>query len=85
MFFSYFISGFIPLMPYLFAVPSLAFWMSILLSLLALFIPGLRLMSAKTLKTKVWKSSIRMLVIGGVAIGVGVINHRPLVQIAELK
>ncbi len=70
MFFSYLVCGLIPLLPYLFMPLEQAFLLSIVLSLLALFILGL--VSAHLLKTKLLKSAIRMLIIGGIAIGLGV-------------
>lgn len=69
MFFSYFLTGFIPLFPYIILAPTLAFWVSIALSLLALFILGL--VGAKIFKTNIWRSGIRMLAIGGFAVLVG--------------
>ncbi len=69
MFFSYFITGFIPLFPYLIFDPTYAFGVSILLSLLALFVLGF--VGARIFKTPVWRSAIRMLVVGGVAVLIG--------------
>ncbi len=71
MFFSYFISGFIPLAPYILIDPKAAFWISITLSLIALFILGL--LSAKVSRTGVIRSGIEMLLLGGLAIAVGVL------------
>jgi VIT1/CCC1 family predicted Fe2+/Mn2+ transporter len=71
MFFSYFVCGMIPLFPYFFVAVSQAFWWSILLSLFSLFILGF--VSAKILKTKILKSATRMMLIGGLAIGLGVL------------
>ncbi len=71
MFGSYFISGLIPLFPYLLQSNTDAFWQSIIASLIALFILGF--LSAKILKTKILKNSLRMLLIGGAAIALGVI------------
>jgi len=70
MFFSYLLCGLIPLSPYLFLSLEQAFLWSVVISLLALFILGF--VSAKILKTKLLKSAFRMLVIGGIAIGLGV-------------
>lgn len=70
MFVSYFVCGFIPLFPYLIIRSDQAFWSSILVSLLSLFILGF--VSAKILKTRIWKSALRMTIIGGLAIGLGV-------------
>ncbi len=71
MFFSYFISGLIPLFPYLIQSNTSAFWQSITASLIALFILGF--LSAKILKTKLFKNALRMLLIGGSAIALGII------------
>jgi VIT1/CCC1 family predicted Fe2+/Mn2+ transporter len=71
MFFSYFAAGFIPLAPYLVFSVTAAFVISIFLSLLALFTLGL--VSSRVLKDKhTYKHAIRMLIIGGLAIGVGI-------------
>lgn len=71
MFFSYFICGLISLFPYLIFQVGHAFWWSIATSLVSLFILGF--ISAKILKTKIIKSAFRMMVIGGFAIGLGII------------
>ncbi|MEK7138341.1 MAG: VIT1/CCC1 transporter family protein [Patescibacteria group bacterium] len=71
MFFSYLIAGIIPLLPYSFLEISLALPLSILFTLIALFVLGL--FSAKISHTPILKSAIRMLVIAGIAILVGVI------------
>ena len=72
MFFSYFASGFIPLFPYIVFDVSVAFWLSILLSLLALFLLGA--VSAKYFKHKdVARHGMQMLVIGGIAVIAGVV------------
>lgn len=71
MFFSYFVSGLVPLFPYLIQNNLNAFWQSIIASLIALFILGF--LSAKILKTKILKNALRMLLIGGMAIALGVI------------
>lgn len=70
MFASYFICGLIPLFPYFFINVNQAFWWSIGISIIALFILGT--ISAKILKTKILKSALRMTIIGGLAIGLGV-------------
>lgn len=70
MFISYLVCGFIPLLPYLITQGKQAFWLSISASLLALFILGF--VSAKILKTKIYKGALRMAIIGGLAIGLGV-------------
>jgi len=71
MFFSYFVSGFIPLGPYLILDPDTAIIWSVGLSLAALFILGI--IGAKLSSTKILYSGIRMAVIGGIAIGLGVV------------
>lgn len=71
MFLSYLICGFIPLFPYLIASKEQAFWWSILVSIAALFTLGF--VSAKILKTNIFKNAFRMMIIGGLAISLGVI------------
>jgi len=71
MFFSYFLSGFIPLFPYLVLISASAVWLSIGLSLLALF--SLGVIGAKISNINVLRSGLRMLLIGGAAIFIGVI------------
>ncbi len=71
MFFSYFIFGLVPLAPYLFISVDSAFWLSIFASLVFLFVLGF--ISAKVLKTKILKNGLRMMLIGGLAIGLGVV------------
>ena len=70
MFVSYFLCGLIPIFPYWVADVGRAFWWSIFASLLALAVLGF--MSAKILKTKILKNILRMAVLGGLAIGLGV-------------
>jgi VIT1/CCC1 family predicted Fe2+/Mn2+ transporter len=69
MFFSYFISGFIPLLPYLIFSGYYALWISIVLALLSLFALGL--ISAKISGARVLRHSFRMLSMGGFAVLVG--------------
>jgi len=71
MFVSYFVAGFIPLAPYLLLAAPIALPVSILLALAALFILGA--VSAKISGTKVLQHGLEMLILGGVAIGLGVI------------
>ncbi|KKP43583.1 MAG: hypothetical protein UR31_C0002G0003 [Parcubacteria group bacterium GW2011_GWA2_33_14] len=71
MFLSYLICGFIPLFPYFIFSREQAFWWSILASLSALFLVGFT--SAKILKTNILKNSFRMMIIGGLAIILGVV------------
>jgi vacuolar iron transporter family protein len=71
MFFSYFLSGFVPLFPYVLLPVDSAFPVSVISSLAALFALGAwgGSISHKNLTT----SALRMFIIGGVAIGVGII------------
>ncbi len=71
MFISYFLSGFVPLLPYIIA-PSTkqAFPYSILASLLALFVLGL--WGAHLSKLPQMRGGLRMMIIGGIAIALGV-------------
>lgn len=71
MFVSYFVSGFVPLSPYILFEVDTAFPLSISFSLIALFILGL--ISAKIFKASALKYAIRMFLMGGMAIAVGVI------------
>lgn len=74
MFVSYMVSGFIPLFPYLVWSPAVALSASIGFSLVALFLLGV--ISAKLSKIGFLKSGLRMLFIGGIAIGIGVLVGR---------
>lgn len=69
MFVSYFLCGFIPLFPYAISASG-AFWWSIFASLAALVILGV--ISAKILTINAAKNALRMLALGGLAIGFGV-------------
>ena len=71
MFFSYFISGFVPLFPYFIAPVSIAFWLSIVLSLLILFILGVG--GARLSRLRGMRRGIRMLLVGGAAIAIGIL------------
>lgn len=64
MFLSYFISGFIILVPYLFLQTDAAKYTSLLLGIIALFVVGY-------LPAKNVKSAIRMVILGGLAVAVG--------------
>lgn len=74
MFFSYFISGLIPLLPYLALDVRGAFWTSILLSLAFLFFLGLA--GARLARVPIMRRGFRMLIVGGVAIAVGILVGR---------
>lgn len=69
MFFSYFISGLIPLLPYLFLPVSNAATVSIALSVMALFVLGL--IGARVAKIHAFRNALRMALVGGAAILVG--------------
>lgn len=71
MFVSYFVSGFVPLFPYAFFSTSTAFPFSVACSMVALSILGL--WGGFVAKTPLVRSAIRMAVIGGAAIGVGIL------------
>jgi len=79
MFFSYFFAGFIPLAPYIFVTPAGAFWISIGVSLAALFVLGA--LSAKISKINLFKNGIKMLFMGGIALTVGVIIGKLFLRI----
>lgn len=70
MFFSYFLSGFIPLFPYIILSSESAVWLSIGLSLFYLFFIGV--ISAKISNINLFRSGLRMFLIGGAAIFIGV-------------
>jgi VIT1/CCC1 family predicted Fe2+/Mn2+ transporter len=69
MFLSYFVSGFVPLSPYIFLPISLAFWISIFFSLLALFALGATV--GRFAHLGILRGGMRMFLIGGFAILVG--------------
>lgn len=71
MFISYFLAGFIPLSPYFFLEIDLALKISILFSLIALFVLGG--INAKISKLGLLRHGLEMLIIGGIAVGIGVI------------
>jgi len=70
MFVSYFISGFVPLAPYFFLPIDMAFSVSVALSLAALFALGA--VSARWSGIPVLRQGLKMAVIGGLAIFLGV-------------
>jgi VIT1/CCC1 family predicted Fe2+/Mn2+ transporter len=74
MFFSYFVSGFIPIIPYLIFDIGSAFIFSIIASFIALF--GLGAIGAKMFHSNIFRSGMRMLLIGGAAICIGVLVGR---------
>lgn len=71
MFFSYFVSGFIPLFPYAIFSGMHAFWVSIALSLIALF--SLGAVGARLSHIGIARNGFRMASIGGIAIAVGIL------------
>lgn len=71
MFFSYFVAGLLPLAPYGFLETEQAFWVSIVCSIGALFLLGAA--SAKLARVSIVRSAFRMMIIGGIAIGVGIL------------
>lgn len=70
MFSSYFLAGLIPLFPYIILDTKIAFWASILLSLISLFLLGALI--AKLSNVNVLRRGLRMFLIGGIAIAIGV-------------
>lgn len=70
MFVSYFLAGFIPLFPYIVMTPAQAFPISIIASLIGLF--ALSVVSARVLKINIAKATIRMVLMGTVAVVIGV-------------
>ena len=83
MFFSYFVSGFIPLSSYLLWPVAIALKISILSSLIALFILGL--IGARISGIPLLKNAWRMAIIGGIAIGVGSLGGWILSALASYK
>lgn len=71
MFVSYFITGFIPLVPYLLVEKERALWYSVGASLAALFLLGA--IAARLARISVIRNGLEMLLIGGLAIAIGVI------------
>lgn len=71
MFLSYFFAGFIPLAPYIYLEVKTAFYVSIISALVALFILGMA--SARLTGRGIFRHGMEMLVIGGTAIGLGVL------------
>jgi len=71
MFVSYFVSGLVPLFPYIILPTAAAFWYSIAASLAALFILGV--IGGKISKVNVYRNGIKIFIIGGIAVAVGVI------------
>lgn len=71
MFFSYLVAGLVPLWPYALLAPGVAFGTSITSSIVALFLLGL--ISARVSGTHLLRGAVRMAILGGAAIVVGVV------------
>ena len=71
MFVSFILASFIPIVPYLLFGLTEALWFSIGFSLAALFIVGL--ISARLTKVNMMRHSLRMILLGGAAILIGVV------------
>lgn len=71
MFFSYLISGFVVVLPYLFTKPSIALWWSAVVSLSGLFILGM--ISARFSKTPKVRKGFVVALLGGIAIALGIV------------
>jgi len=65
------LASFIPIVPYVVFGLSAALWCSIGFSLLALFDRGM--VSARIVKVKMWRHAIKMMLLGGAAIVIGVV------------
>lgn len=74
MFVSYFLLGFIPLAPYMVADLRTAFWLSIVASIVALVILGT--VSGRQARLNPVRSAVRMAILGGSAIIIGVLVGR---------
>lgn len=71
MFFSYFLSGFIPLFPYIIFSRDIAFNYSVVFSLAALFVLGVT--SSNITHSNLLRGGIRTVFIGGMAIIIGIV------------
>jgi VIT1/CCC1 family predicted Fe2+/Mn2+ transporter len=71
MFLSFVLASFIPIVPYLIFNLPMALWASIGFSIIALGIVGV--ISAKIVKVKVLSHAVKMMILGGAAIVIGVI------------
>ncbi|MBI2008678.1 VIT1/CCC1 transporter family protein [Candidatus Amesbacteria bacterium] len=74
MFFSYFITGLIPLFPYVVFSTPLNLWTSIALSLMSLSFLGF--INARLSRTSIWHHASRMLILGGSVAVSGVLLGR---------
>lgn len=68
---SYFITGFIPLSPFIFFEGTMAFWLSIFFSVTALLILGI--VGSYLSHTKIIRNTLRMVLLGGSAITIGIV------------
>ena len=71
MFISFAVAGFIPILPYLIFQGAVAFYSSILFSLVALF--GLGVLNGRLSGINPWSRAVRMAILGGLAIAIGVV------------
>jgi VIT1/CCC1 family predicted Fe2+/Mn2+ transporter len=71
MFVSFVLASFIPIVPYLIFGLTEALWVSVVLSIVALGVVGL--MSARVVKVKMASHAVKMMLLGGVAIVIGVL------------
>lgn len=71
MFFSYVLAGLLPLLPYLFVAERSAMWVSVGLTLVALFMLGA--ISARYFHIRQIRHGLEMLILGGMAIGLGIL------------
>lgn len=71
MFVAYVLAGFVPLAPYILFVPAIAFPVSIILTLGVLFALGV--WSARIVHLSLLRSGLRMLIVGGLAVAVGIL------------
>lgn len=74
MFISFILASFIPIVPYLLFGVSVALWCSIGFSLIALLVVGV--ISAKIVRVNVLNHALKMMLLGGAAIVIGVIVGR---------
>jgi VIT1/CCC1 family predicted Fe2+/Mn2+ transporter len=74
MFASFIVASLVPILPYLFLELTQALWASIFVSVIALFVVGY--VNAKNAKRRVVRHAVRMALLGGIAILVGVIVGR---------
>jgi len=79
MFFSYFVTGFIPLAPYLIFSLDIAFIVSIVVSLIALFMLGM--FNARESGLGMLSHGLEMLCIGGIAIVIGITIGRVILLV----